>query len=132
MASREKPNRTIENGGNEAVRPGGIIHTYQRYDPVRLPGPSQPPVDLASRAAEHMLRHGSLRELTEEELARAVRLDPSQIGGLGPNLEALIELLEERLQNGLADSKPRELLIGVDLIERQSVAPQAVPADPVP
>ena len=35
----------------------------------------------------------SMRELTEEELARAVQLDPSQIAGLGPSLEALMEML---------------------------------------
>jgi len=77
-------------------RPGGIIHTYQRYDPREVPGPYQPPPDVLSGAFEHMLAFGSMRELTEEELARAVRLDPSQIAGLGPSLEALIELLRER------------------------------------
>ena len=45
---------------------------------------------------EHMLTYGSMRELTDEELARAVHLDPSQIAGLGPSLEALMELLRER------------------------------------
>lgn len=75
---------------------GGIIHTYLRYDPKNLPGPLQPAPDLVSGAFEHMLAYGSLRELTEEELARAVRLDPSQIAGLGPSLDALIEMLRER------------------------------------
>ena len=37
-----------------------------------------------------------LRRLTEEELARAVRIDPSQIQGLGPSLEALMAILQER------------------------------------
>ena len=40
--------------------------------------------------------YGSYRELTEEELARAVRLDPSQIAGLGPSLDMLRAMLEER------------------------------------
>src|SRR5262249_41904947 len=31
-----------------------------------------------------------------EEMARAVRIDPSQIKGLGPSLEALMEILRER------------------------------------
>ena len=75
---------------------GGIIHTYQQYDPVRFPSPTEPAGDLASAATEHMLHFGSLRDLTDEELARAVRLDPSQIGGLGPSLDSLIALLEER------------------------------------
>src|SRR5262249_49922890 len=52
--------------------------------------------DMVSPAFEHLLFYGSTRRLTEEELARAVHLDPSQIRGLGPSLEALIAMLEER------------------------------------
>ena len=76
--------------------PGGIIHTYQRYDPRHFPSPTRPPPDLLSGAFDHMLAYGSTRELTEEELARAVKLDPSQIAGLGPSLGALMERLRER------------------------------------
>ena len=43
-----------------------------------------------------------MRELTEEELANAIRLDPGQFQGLGPSLEALITLLEERRRRILA------------------------------
>ena len=43
-----------------------------------------------------MLFYGEERELTEEELARAVRLDPRQIAGLGPSLDMLMEMLRER------------------------------------
>ena len=75
---------------------GGIIHTYQKYDPVQFPSPTAPPPDLVSPAFEHMLYYGSLRRLTEEELARAVHIDPSQIRGLGPSLESLMALLRER------------------------------------
>src|SRR6185436_11279418 len=75
---------------------GGIIHTYQKYDPVNLPAPTQPPPDLVSPALEHFLMFGSARELSDEELARAVRLDPSQIAGLGPSLDALLAMLLER------------------------------------
>ena len=75
---------------------GGIIHTYQKYDPKNFPSPTQPPPDMVSPAFEHMLAYGSLRHLSEEELARAIRIDPSQIAGLGPSLEALMELLRER------------------------------------
>ena len=69
---------------------GGVIHTYQKFDPKRFPSPTQPPPDLVSPAFEHLLMYGEHRELTEEELARAVRLDPSQIAGLGPSLDALL------------------------------------------
>ncbi|MGN6133998.1 MAG: hypothetical protein ACTHOU_05820 [Aureliella sp.] len=75
---------------------GGVVHTYQRYNPAEFPSPTQPPPDLVSTAFEHALMHGGYRELTEEELARAVRLDPSQIAGLGPSLEMLMAMLEER------------------------------------
>lgn len=40
--------------------------------------------------------YGNYRELTEEELANAVRLDPSQIAGLGPSLDMLRAMLEDR------------------------------------
>lgn len=45
---------------------------------------------------EHFLRFGEYRELTEEELRDAVEIDPSQIAGLGPGIDALIDMLEER------------------------------------
>jgi uncharacterized protein with von Willebrand factor type A (vWA) domain len=77
-------------------RLGGIIHTYQKYDPVNFPSPTAPPPDLVSPAFEHMLMYGSMRRLSEEELARAIRLDPSQIKGLGPSLDALMAILLER------------------------------------
>src|SRR5205823_3452174 len=77
-------------------RLGGIIHTYQKYDPVNLPSPTTPPPDMVSPAFEHLLFYGNTRRLTPEELARAVRIDPSQIRGLGPSLEALMDMLRER------------------------------------
>src|SRR5690606_11819904 len=75
---------------------GGIIHTYQKYDPQRFPSPTAPPPDMVSSAFEHLLMYGEQRELTEEELARAVRIDPSQIAGFGPSIDALLALLRER------------------------------------
>ena len=77
-------------------RPGGVIHSYQKYDPVQFPSPTQPPPDLVSPAFEQALMYGKYRELTEEELANAVRLDASQIVGLGPSLDRLRAMLEER------------------------------------
>src|SRR5215471_2353797 len=77
-------------------RLGGIIHTYQKFDPVHFPSPTAPPPDLVSPAFEHLLYYGSARRLTEEELARAVRIDPSQIRGLGPSIEVLLAMLRER------------------------------------
>src|SRR5207253_4113018 len=87
---------------NSNERLGGIIHTYQKYDPVHFPSPTAPPPDLVSPAFEHLLFYGNTRRLTPEELARAVRLDPSQIKGLGPSLAALMEMLRERKRKILA------------------------------
>lgn len=79
----------------QAARPG-LIHSYQNYDPKEFPSPTTPAPDLNSAAFEHMLAYGSMRNLTEEELARAVRLDPSMFKGLGPSIESLAAMLRER------------------------------------
>ncbi|MCZ2343094.1 MAG: hypothetical protein LC104_15080 [Bacteroidales bacterium] len=81
---------------------GGVIHTYQKYDPINIPSPHQPPPDLVSPAFEHLLQFGDLNELTDEELARAVKIDPSQIAGLGPSLDHLRAMLEEKKRKLLA------------------------------
>ncbi len=75
---------------------GGVIQTYQKFDPINFPSPTTPPPDMVSPAFEHLLLHGNTRRLTPEELARAVRIDPSQIAGLGPSIDALMEILRER------------------------------------
>jgi uncharacterized protein with von Willebrand factor type A (vWA) domain len=77
-------------------RLGGVIHTYQKFNPVEFPSPTAPPPDVVSPAFEHLLLYGNTRRLTEEELARAIHIDPSQIQGLGPSLEALMAILQER------------------------------------
>ena len=81
---------------------GGIIHTYQKYDPAKFPSPAEPPPDLVSPVFEHMLQYGSLREFSEEEIANAIKLDPGQFAGLGPSLDQLIKMLEERKRRILA------------------------------
>ena len=75
---------------------GGVIHTYQKYNPTEFPSPTAEPPDMVSGAFEHALTYGKYRELTEEELARAIKIDPSQIGGLGPSIDMLMEMLEDR------------------------------------
>src|SRR5437660_4237166 len=81
---------------------GGIIHTYQKFDPVNFPSPTARPPDMVSPAFEHLLFYGNTRQLTEEELARAIHLDPSMFHGLRPSLEALAEILRERKRKILA------------------------------
>jgi uncharacterized protein with von Willebrand factor type A (vWA) domain len=76
---------------------GGIVHTYQRYDPATIPPPRPPEVDLVSGPMEHLLEFGDLDELelSPEQLADAIQLSPEQIRGLGPSLESLKRKLEE-------------------------------------
>jgi len=75
---------------------GGIVHSYQRYDPARIPSPRPSDVDLVSPAMEHLLEFGELDDLTPEQLAGAVLLDPEQIRGFGPSIESLRRMLEAR------------------------------------
>jgi uncharacterized protein with von Willebrand factor type A (vWA) domain len=76
---------------------GGIVHTYQRYDPATIPPPRPPEVDLVSGPMEHLLEYGDTDELelSPEQLADAIVLSPEQIRGLGPSLESLKRKLEE-------------------------------------
>ncbi len=57
---------------------------------------------MAGAAMEHFIRFGDYRTLTDEELRDAVEIDPSQVAGLGPSLDALIAMLEERRRKILA------------------------------
>jgi uncharacterized protein with von Willebrand factor type A (vWA) domain len=84
---------------------GGIVHAYQRYDPARIPPPRPPQVDLVSPAMEHLLEFGDIDELTEEQLADAIVLDPEQIRGLGPSLARIREELEARRRRILERSE---------------------------
>jgi uncharacterized protein with von Willebrand factor type A (vWA) domain len=111
-------------------RLGGIIQAYQKYDPLAFPSPTQPPPDFVSAAFEHQLLYGSYRELTEEELARAVRLDPREIAGLGPSLEQLREMLEERkrkiLERYETDSVQREAARAFHKTARRAQVPDRI------
>ncbi len=94
---------------NERNR-GGVIHTYQQYDPQSIPSPNTPPPDLVSPVFEHLLEWGDLREFSEEELANAIRLDPGQFAGLGPSLDSIIRMLEERKQKLLSTYETRSVV----------------------
>lgn len=104
------------------------MHTYLGFDPRQFPSPTAPPPDLAGAAFEHMLAYGSLRRLTEEELANAVRIDISQIQGLGPSLDSLIALLEERKRKILStyevESGRRDAAGRFDRVAREITPPR--------
>lgn len=82
--------------------PGGIVHTYQKYDPVNFPSPTAPPPDLVSPFFDHLLAFGNTEEFTEEQLRNAIHIDASQIAGLGPSLDAIRDMLLERKRKILA------------------------------
>lgn len=76
--------------------PGGLVHTYRGYDPKTFPMPTQASPDLVTPAFDHLLAYGNMDDLTPEQLAEAVEIDPSQIKGLGPSIQSLLAMLEER------------------------------------
>ncbi|MCA9085899.1 MAG: VWA domain-containing protein [Planctomycetaceae bacterium] len=98
----------------------GVVHVYQKYDPAVFPSPTAPPPDVVSPAFEHMLQFGSMREFTEEELADAIRLDPGQFAGLGPSLDQLIKMLQERKERILARYETRSVVTKVEKKFRQT------------
>lgn len=112
---------------------GGIVHTYQKFNPVDFPSPTAPPPDLLSGAFDYAMAYGSQRELTEEELARAVRLDPSQIAGLGPSIDMLRAMLEERkrkiLEKYETDSVQKKANSRFEQSSKQANPPPKLKAD---
>ena len=84
------------NDEKSTYTPGGIVHTYRKYDPQRFPMPDAEQPDLVTPAFEHMLAYGSMRHLDPEQLAEVVEIDPRQIQGLGPSIDSLRAMLEER------------------------------------
>ncbi len=95
-------------------RLGGVIHTYQKYDPMNIPGPNAPEGDMVSGAFEHMLNYGDMNDFSEEDLANAVRIDPSQISGFGPSMESLKQKLMERKLKILETYETRGVLKKVE------------------
>jgi uncharacterized protein with von Willebrand factor type A (vWA) domain len=67
-----------------------------KYDPVRFPGPSQPQSDVVTPLMDQMMAYGSQRPLTEEEMARAIKIDPAQLSQMGPSIEFMQAMLEDQ------------------------------------
>ncbi len=109
-------------------RLGGIVHTYQSYDPKNFPSPTAPPPDLTSAAMEHMLAYGSMRHFTEEEFANAIHLDPSMFPRMGPSLEALMAMLEDRKRKILSTYETAK----VEHLAKQGYEDQSKTAAPPP
>ncbi|MBK7405079.1 MAG: hypothetical protein IPJ41_10700 [Phycisphaerales bacterium] len=108
-------------------RPTGLVHAYLGFDPKSFPSPTAPPPDLAGAAFDFAMQFGDLEGFTEEQLAAAIRLDASQIAGLGPSLSALIAMLEERKAKILATYETgtvRELAARAYLEQSAAVQPR--------
>ena len=109
---------------------GGIIHSYLGFDPVKFPSPTAPPSDAVMDAAmDHLMHYGSYRSLTDEELANAIEIDPSQISGLGPSIDSLIALLEERKRKILETYDPSPALVDAQDDYVEAVASIDPPTD---
>lgn len=115
MCDGQTPETLLSNEGRERgnggtpARLGGLIHSYQKYDPKEFPSPTaEPDGSLANAAMEYMLEFGTLEGLTEEQLANAIRLNPSMFPRLGPSLESMARMLRERKAKILATYKTDE------------------------
>ena len=79
-----------------------MVHSYLGFDPRSFPSPTAPPPDVAGAAFDFAMQFGDLEGFTEEQLAAAIRIDPSQIEGFGPSMRSMIAMLEERKARILA------------------------------
>lgn len=113
---------------NKKARPiGGILHTYQKYDPKRFPSPTSEPPDLVSPLMNYWMTYGSARDLTPEQLARAVRIDPSQFSQLGPSLDAIRQMLLERKRKILSTYETDTVLRRADDAFKKSAQSASTP-----
>lgn len=96
--SQDEATQRLSDGATK----GGIVHAYLGFDPGSFPSPTAPPPDVAGAAFDFAMQFGDLEGFTEEQLAAAIRIDPSQIEGFGPGLRSLIAMLEERKARILA------------------------------
>ncbi|MGA1392217.1 MAG: hypothetical protein ACO38W_03575, partial [Phycisphaerales bacterium] len=132
---RDEP-RDRDADGIRAVKPplGGVVHTYLRYDPIEFPPPSAPPAsgDAADAMLDHLLAYGSRRKFTDRELAEAIHLDPSQIAGLGPSLEAIRAILEARKRKILERYDPLPAEQSADDAYRKAARETEIPPELAP
>jgi uncharacterized protein with von Willebrand factor type A (vWA) domain len=96
-----------ERPSENAMKPrndiGGVVHVYQKYNPIEFPSPSSESPDLVSGAFEHALAYGSYRELTDalkamlEERKRKI-LETYQSDGLDKKANSRFEKLSRRVR----------------------------------
>ena len=99
----KKPSKDVACEDGAGVKTlGGVLHTYLKFDPIQFPPPRSEAPDAVGAAFNHMMMYGSMRRFTPEELADAIEIDPASITGLGPSLESLRRMLQERKAKILA------------------------------
>jgi hypothetical protein len=101
---------------------GGIVHTYQRYDPARIPPPRPPEIDLVTPAMEHLLEFGDSSELTEEQLADFEAAFPAAIADARGVAELLPAEVAARKRE---DLEALRLVLVVDLLKARVLAGEA-------
>jgi uncharacterized protein with von Willebrand factor type A (vWA) domain len=76
------------------------VHAYQQYDPKQFPPPTQPPTPMSDELMDRLLAMGDLDDLSDEDLANAIRLDPAtaaeMMARMGPPLASIRRMLLER------------------------------------
>ena len=108
---------------------GGVLHTYTKYDPMKFPSPTQPMPDMVSPLMDQMMAYGTPRQLTEEELANAIKLDPEQFKNLGPSLDMIKALLEDRKRKILETYETKTVLEKAKKDFRKKAKQQTIPKE---
>jgi len=114
---------------NDKEKIGGVLHTYTKYDPMKFPSPTQPMPDMVSPLMDQMMAYGSPRQLTEEELANAIKLDPEQFKNLGPSLDMIKALLEDRRQKILETYETKTVQEEAKKVFRRKAKQQTIPKE---
>ena len=106
---------------------GGVLHTYTKYDPMKFPSPTQPMPDMISPLMNQMMAYGTPRQLTDEELANAIRIDPEQFKNLGPSLDMIKALLEDSKRKILETYETKTVQEEAKKVFRKKAKQQKIP-----
>ena len=114
---------------NDKEKIGGVLHTYTKYDPVKFPSPTQPMPDVVSPLMDQMMAYGTPRQLTEEELANAIKLDPEQFKNMGPSLDMIKAMLEEQRRKILETYETKTVQEEAKKVFRKKSKQATIPKD---
>ncbi|MEZ6075093.1 MAG: hypothetical protein R3C56_05290 [Pirellulaceae bacterium] len=109
---------------------GGVVHTYQKYDPGNSRTRPRPQPDLVSPAFEHAADVWPVPRADGRGIVPAIELDPSQIANLGPSIDFLRGLLEDRKRKILEKYETQSVVKKADKVYHKS-AQRAEPPKPL-